>query len=87
VAFRHSRLHMGCDMTSDRARVWAVKAASAVALILVAALVATLISPAGRLGVARMLAAPFMPARVAPPPTTIMPLYLALTRSLINYWP
>jgi hypothetical protein len=66
-------------MTSHRARGWAVKAASAVALILVAALFATLISPARRLGVARMLAAPIMPARVAPPPTTIMQLVF-LTR-------
>jgi hypothetical protein len=62
---------MGCDMKLDRARGWAVKAASASALILVAALFAPLISPAGRLGVVRMLAAPFMPARIAPPPTTI----------------
>jgi hypothetical protein len=61
-------------MTLGRARGWAVKAASAIALILVAALFATLLSPAGRLAVVRMLAAPFMPARVAPPPTTIMQL-------------
>jgi hypothetical protein len=62
------------EMKLDRAQGRAVKAASAVALILVAVLFAILISPAGRLGVASMLAAPLMPARVAPPPTTIMQL-------------